>query len=70
MAYTTVNFKNKKQLKEAFKSKQKISVYQSGPFGPSVPDGSCVLEGPHYPAPHSWYASVVVEKGVVVKIKG
>ena len=69
MAYTTFNFRNKKQLKEAFKSGQKISVYQPGPFGSAVPDGSYTLKGPHYPAPHSWYAEATLENGAVVKVK-
>lgn len=69
MAYTVRNFKTKKALKEAFKNGEKIEVYQPGPFGPGVSDGSIALEGPHYPEPHRWYASAVVKGGVVVKVK-
>lgn len=28
------------------------------------------LEGPHYPAPHTWYAEATVEGGVVMKVGG
>lgn len=70
MAYTVFNYKTKKALKEAFKTGEKVRVYQPGPFGPDVADGSCALEGPHYPQAHTWYASVNVEGGIVTKIKG
>ncbi len=69
MAYTTINFRTKKALKEAFKSGEKITVFQPGPFGPDVKDGTAYLEGPHFPEPHKWYASAQVVGGVVVGIK-
>lgn len=70
MAYTVQNFKTKKALKEAVAEGQTVEVFQPGPFGPDVRDGDNVaLEGPHYPQPHSWYASAVVRNGVVVKVK-
>jgi hypothetical protein len=69
VAYTVKNFKSKKQLKEAVKAGEEVEVFQPGPFGPEVRDGVVALEGPHYPAPHSWYASAEVKGGKVVKIK-
>jgi hypothetical protein len=33
-------------------------------------NGSDVIEGPHYPQAHRWYASVQVEHGIVVKVTG
>ncbi len=69
MAYTDINFKTKKALKEAMAEGREISVYQPGPFGPDVRDGNVALEGPHYPEPHKWYASAVVKNGVVVSVK-
>ena len=39
----------------------------SGMF-PVKQDGEDVIEGPHYPKPHSWYARVRVENGRVVKV--
>lgn len=68
MAYTRENFKTKKALKEAVKAGEVVEVYQPGPFGPDVRDGQVVIEGPHNPEPHSWYASVMVENGRIVKI--
>ena len=70
MAYTTIDFKTKKSLKEAFAKGEIIKVFQPGPFGPDVLDGTCYLEGPHYPKPHTWYASCQVKDRVIVgKIK-
>lgn len=70
MAYTTKNFKTKKAVKEALAAGEKITCYQPGPFGPSVPDnGTVYLEGPHYPQPHKWYAQGVMKDGYLVSIK-
>jgi hypothetical protein len=69
MAYTVINFKSKKALKEAFASGQQIYVYQPGPFGPNVGDGTEVIEGPHYPKPHTFYCSVVVKNNIITSIK-
>ena len=69
MPYTVKNFRTKKELKEALKAGEVVKVYQPGPFGPDVKDGNVALEGPHYPAPHTWYASAVVKDGKVVRLK-
>ena len=70
MAYTDINFKTKKALKEAVQSGQSVTVHQSGPFGGNLPsEGTVYLEGPHYPAPHTWYAQATVKDGKVVKVK-
>ena len=67
--YTDRNFKTKKALKEAFAKGDKISVYQPGGMFESKQNGTVSIEGPHYPEPHKWYASVVIENGVITKIK-
>ena len=70
MAYTDRNFKTKKALKEAVATGEDVTVYQPGPFGGNLPtDGTVYLEGPHYPAPHSWYAQATLKDGKVVKVK-
>ena len=66
--YCSPNFKTKKALKEAIAAGKKVTVFSPGPF-PCPQDGHITLEGPHYPEPHRWYAQVVVENGVVVKVK-
>jgi len=68
--YTKKNFKTKKALKEAVAAGEKIGIYQPGPFGGDEPEnGSVVLEGPHYPEPHRWYATAVIKDGIIVSVK-
>lgn len=67
--YTDKNFKTKKQLKEAVAKGERITVYQPGPFGGNVPqNGRVSLEGPHYPEPHKWYATAILQDGIVEKV--
>ena len=68
MAYVTPNFKSKKALKEAVANGDAVTVFSPGPFGCKA-DGTEFIEGPHYPAPHTWYAQVTVANGIVVKVK-
>lgn len=80
MAYTIINFKTKKALKEAVdnykyaiantQSTKPVRCYQPG-LGPDLSNytGKITLEGPHYPKPHSWYAEAELVNGVVVKVK-
>ena len=68
--YTIQNFKTKKALKEAVAAGKPIRFYQPGPFGGNEPrDGFITLEGPHYPAPHTWYARAEVKAGLIVNVK-
>lgn len=68
--YTHINFKSKKQLKEAIKRGEKLTYFQPGPFGGNEPtNGKIFVEGPHYPEPHKWYAEATVKDGIIVKIK-
>ncbi len=69
MAYTKINYKSKKALMDAFFEGKRIEVYQPGPFGPNVKDGPIVLEGPHYPEAHKWYAQGTARGGVLIDIK-
>lgn len=82
MAYTVKNFKTKKALKEAvknyheaadikeFKEAPAIRCYNPG-LGPDLSNytGKVCLEGPHYPAAHTWYAEAELVNGIVVKVK-
>jgi len=36
---------------------------------PAKRDGDAVIEGPHYPAPHSFYVQVRLKDGVIVAVK-
>ncbi len=68
--YTTQNFKTKKALKEAVAAGKPVRFYQPGPFAGNEPrDGFITLEGPHYPAPHTWYARAEVKNGLIINVK-
>lgn len=70
MAYTDINFKSKKALKEAVAKGMEVTAFQPGPFGgPLTGNHVVTLEGPHYPEPHRWYARAEIVGGVVVKVK-
>ncbi len=76
MAYTVINFKTKKALKEAVAKstrmvpKSEVNCYQPG-LGPDLSNftGKVCLEGPHYPQAHTWYAEAELKDGIVVKVK-
>jgi hypothetical protein len=67
--YTYKNYKTKKAMIEDFKAGVKISVYQAGGMFPGANSGRVSLEGPHYPAAHTWYASAVIENEIVISVK-
>jgi len=64
MAYTERNFRSKKELRAAVE-RGDVRVFQPGPFGPDVKDGTVYLEGPHYPEAHKWYASAFCVAGKI-----
>lgn len=68
MAYVSPNFKNKKQLKDALAAGKDVEVFQPG-LGTVPQNGFVSLEGPHYPAPHTWYAEGTMANGRLVKVK-
>jgi hypothetical protein len=65
--YVQPNFKTKKALKEAIAAGEDVHIFSPGPF-PANKDGVEYVEGPHYPAPHTWYAKVRVESGKVKQV--
>jgi len=72
--YTHQNFKSKKALKEAVAAGQQIGIFQPNQMFPNPQaepnyTGNAAVEGPHYPKPHSWYASVELVNGKIVKVK-
>lgn len=69
MAYVTPNYKTKKDFKAAVVAGRQHSTYNPSGMFETTQNGSDVIEGPHYPAPHKWYASVVVKDGIVVSVK-
>lgn len=67
MTYVSPNFKTKKALREAFANGARIEVFQPG-LGTIPANGKVYLEGPHYPAPHSWYAVGTMVNGKLTKV--
>ena len=67
--YTDRNFSTKKALKKAVKSGDKVTFFQPGGLYNGVVDGSIVIEGPHYPEPHKWYAKCQAVNGLITEVK-
>lgn len=65
--YTSIDFKTKKELKEAIKQGRIIYIFAPG-LGKVIQNGVGFVEGPHYPKPHTWYAQVKVKDGIIIKI--
>jgi hypothetical protein len=69
--YTIWNFKTKKELKMAIADGKKVGVFQPGGLDNtdySKFSGQVTLEGPHYPAPHKWYAGATLVDGYITKV--
>lgn len=66
--YTEINYRTKKEFKEAVKAGALIRLYAPG-LGTPKNNGQEYVEGPHYPAPHTWYAEVTMKDGLVVTVK-
>jgi hypothetical protein len=67
--YTDYDYKTKKELKAAVADGKQVRVYQPGGLFPSQTDGEIVLEGPHYPRPHTWYAQAIIKDSIIMKVK-
>jgi hypothetical protein len=75
--YSEKNFKSKKAFKDAVKAGEKIRLFAPGLGWAAVSaistspvvNGRDTVEGPHYPEPHRWYASVEMRDGFVVSVK-
>lgn len=65
--YVSPNFRSKKAFKEALAAGSTIRAFSPGSFG-TVKNGTVFIEGPHFPATHTWYAECVVVNGVITKV--
>jgi hypothetical protein len=63
--YTRINFRSKAELKRALVAGKQIAIFQPGGLFPTPESGVVYLEGPHYPAPHRWYAKATIVNGLV-----
>lgn len=66
--YVDPNFPTKKALKAALAAGQPVFVFAPG-LGTVPRDGTVALEGPHYPKPHTWYATGTMRDGKLVSVK-
>jgi hypothetical protein len=69
MAYVSPNYKSKAALKRAMAEGDIPRVWQPGGIGRVPRDGTVYLEGPHYPAAHTWYAEGKMVDGKLVRVK-
>lgn len=71
--YTDTNFTTKKALKEAVARGDKVSLHNPGAWlsgrGDVNENGTNFVEGPHYPAAHTWYAQVELADGFVIVVR-
>ena len=68
--YTDINFKTKKALRAAISAGKAVTVYNPFPMYPTPRSGRATVEGPHYPAPHTWWCRVTLQDGAVVEAEG
>lgn len=68
MAYADGNPRTKKELREWIAEGKQVRIFSPGPFPPRM-NGTETIEGPQHPKPHSWYAQVTVENGVIIRVK-
>jgi len=67
--YCSGNPKTKTELKRRVAAGEQITVYSNAPGIANPPlNGKVFVEGPHAPAFHTWYGTVLVESGVIVKV--
>jgi hypothetical protein len=69
MAYVRPNYKSKKEFKLAVEQGVKHYPYNPSGMFPTTANGTEFIEGPHYPQPHKWYATVTVKDGCVISVK-
>lgn len=50
------------------RSPEPVTLFAPG-LGSPKQNGTETVEGPHFPEPHRWYASVTVKDGIVVAVK-
>ena len=69
MSYVNPDYKTKAEFKRAVAEGKEHRPYNpSGMFNPPQ-NGQDVIEGPHYPKPHKWYAQVTIVNGIITKVK-
>jgi hypothetical protein len=70
MSYVNPDYASKKEFKAAVARGVQHRTYNPSGMFETPQQGSDTIEGPHYPKPHRWYASVEVKGGLVTKVTG
>ena len=68
MAYVDPNYATKKELKQAVADGKQLRPYNPSGLFETPQNGTVVIEGPHYPKPHKWYANATVKDGIITRI--
>lgn len=69
MSYVDPNYATKKAFVAAVRAGVPHRTYNPSGMFPTQQNGRDVIEGPHYPKPHKWYAAVEIRDGVVTQAK-
>ena len=69
MSYVNPDYATKKAFKAAVAAGISHTTYNPSGLFETCQNGEDVIEGPHYPKPHRWYAVVKVKSGTVVSVK-
>lgn len=67
--YTSKNFRTKKEMKAALASGEIVRVYEPGILYNTPQNGTIYIEGPWYPAAHTWYAEGYMVNGILVSVR-
>lgn len=70
MYYVYPDFVSKKAFKDAWKEGKPLDIVPTEGYEASTTKltRTIAVGGPHYPAPHRWFASVKLQDGKVVSI--
>jgi hypothetical protein len=66
VAYTTTNFRTKRELREAVESGKRVTI-RAEFVGPTPTEGRVFIEGPH--GVHNWYAECTMQNGSIVHVR-
>ena len=68
--YLSPNYPSKAAANRAIKAGEVVTVFQPNNIFNQYPpeNGTVVIEGPHYPKPHTFYGQATIKDGKVIKL--
>jgi len=69
MAYVDIDYRTKKEFLTALRDGVVFYPYNPSGMFAEPQNGNIVVEGPHFPKPHRWYAQCVVRGGTIISAK-